>query len=171
MTADVTYQPKVYLKQGGDEQVVKSGGLITVESGGQIKADADSLLVGSSGAEAALLVPVTVLYTAVTPTEGAVILGRAFQLASIYLRPQAAADTASTITFFKVPNGYGVASGTQISTGAVNLSASTANVNKVPNLTATTASITFAAGDALGYVLSAAPTSGRGSITFNLKPA
>lgn len=30
------YQPKVYRKQGGDEQVVADGGLITVESGGEI---------------------------------------------------------------------------------------------------------------------------------------
>ena len=33
---DTTYQPKVYRKQGGDEQVVASGGLITIESGGSI---------------------------------------------------------------------------------------------------------------------------------------
>lgn len=171
MTADVTYQPKVYLKQGGDEQVVKSGGLITVESGGQIKAEADSLLVGSSGAEAALKVPVTVVYTAVTPTEGAVIVDRAYLVSSIYLRPQAAATTASTITFYKVPNGYGPASGTQLTTGAVNLASATANINKVPTMTATTASLTLATGDAIGYVLSAAPEGARGSITFNLKPA
>ena len=34
--ADPTYGPKVYMKQGGDEMVVASGGKITVESGGQI---------------------------------------------------------------------------------------------------------------------------------------
>lgn len=33
---DATYTPKVYRKQGGDEMVVASGGLITVESGGAI---------------------------------------------------------------------------------------------------------------------------------------
>lgn len=32
--ADATYQPKVYRKQGGDTQVVASGGDIAVESGG-----------------------------------------------------------------------------------------------------------------------------------------
>lgn len=35
--ADETYGPKVYLKQGGDELVVASGGKITVESGGAIE--------------------------------------------------------------------------------------------------------------------------------------
>ena len=33
---DSTYQPKVYRKQGGNELVVASGGLITVEAGGAI---------------------------------------------------------------------------------------------------------------------------------------
>lgn len=34
--ADATYQPKVYRKQGGDELVVASGGVITIEAGGYI---------------------------------------------------------------------------------------------------------------------------------------
>jgi len=34
--ADSTYTTKVYMKQGGDEQVVADGGAITVESGGAI---------------------------------------------------------------------------------------------------------------------------------------
>lgn len=34
--ADATYQPKVYVKQGGDELVVADGGRINVEAGGQI---------------------------------------------------------------------------------------------------------------------------------------
>ena len=55
--ADGTYQPKVYRKQGGDELVVASGGVINVESGGAIQtrmtlehhtAD-DTLLAAESG--------------------------------------------------------------------------------------------------------------------------
>ena len=34
--ADATYQAKVYMKQGAEEQVVADGGAITVESGGKI---------------------------------------------------------------------------------------------------------------------------------------
>ncbi len=34
--ADVTYGPKVYHKQGGDELVVASGGAINIETGGAI---------------------------------------------------------------------------------------------------------------------------------------
>jgi hypothetical protein len=33
---DQTYDTKVYMKQGGDELVVASGGVITVEAGGQV---------------------------------------------------------------------------------------------------------------------------------------
>jgi len=35
--ADATYQPNVYHKQGGDEMIVASGGLVTVESGGILR--------------------------------------------------------------------------------------------------------------------------------------
>jgi hypothetical protein len=42
--ADVTYQPLVYRKQGGDEFVVASGGKITVESGGEIVVDSGGIL-------------------------------------------------------------------------------------------------------------------------------
>lgn len=35
--ADETYTPKVYRKQGGDELIVASGGLIDIESGGALK--------------------------------------------------------------------------------------------------------------------------------------
>lgn len=34
--ADATYQPKVYKKSGGDELVVASGGVLTIEDGGNI---------------------------------------------------------------------------------------------------------------------------------------
>lgn len=33
----MTYQTKVYLKQGGEELVVKSGGVINIETGGIVK--------------------------------------------------------------------------------------------------------------------------------------
>ena len=36
--ADATYQPKTYRKQGGDEIVIASAGIIRIESGGIIAA-------------------------------------------------------------------------------------------------------------------------------------
>lgn len=46
---DKTYQPKVYRKQGGDEQVVASGGKITVESGGNIEGEATGAFTFPAG--------------------------------------------------------------------------------------------------------------------------
>jgi hypothetical protein len=40
----MSYQPKVYRKQGGDELVVASGGQITVESGGAIKSAVETVI-------------------------------------------------------------------------------------------------------------------------------
>lgn len=39
----MSYQPKVYRKQGGSELVVSSGGKITVESGGELERAAGSI--------------------------------------------------------------------------------------------------------------------------------
>lgn len=43
----MTYQPKVYHKQGGNELVVASGGVVTVESGGSIARTGIERLAGT----------------------------------------------------------------------------------------------------------------------------
>jgi len=47
--ADATYGPLVYMTAGGDEQVVASGGAITVESGGNIVFPASGATSSASG--------------------------------------------------------------------------------------------------------------------------
>lgn len=47
---DTSYANKVYMKQGGDEQVVASGGKVTVETGGQVNAAAGTVLIDSKKA-------------------------------------------------------------------------------------------------------------------------
>ena len=47
--ADPTYQPKVYRRQGGDEQVIASGGVQTVESGGSIDVESGGDIAVESG--------------------------------------------------------------------------------------------------------------------------
>jgi hypothetical protein len=60
--ADTTYQPKVYLKQGGEEIVVASGGKLNIETGGQIVVD------GTQGAAlTAQLTTITIADAAGTP--------------------------------------------------------------------------------------------------------
>jgi hypothetical protein len=45
----LSYAPKVYRKQGGDEMVVASGGILNVESGGQLQIA--GVAVGATAAE------------------------------------------------------------------------------------------------------------------------
>jgi hypothetical protein len=52
--ADATYQPAVYRKQGGDELVIASSGLLTVESGGEIEMETGSSMTFASGSGLAL---------------------------------------------------------------------------------------------------------------------
>jgi hypothetical protein len=52
--ADATYQPAVYRKQGGDELVVASSGILTVESGGEIEMETGSSMTFASGSGLAL---------------------------------------------------------------------------------------------------------------------
>ena len=47
---DVTYQPKVYRKQGGNEFVVKDGGKILVESGGHFHQNRSVATIATAGA-------------------------------------------------------------------------------------------------------------------------
>jgi hypothetical protein len=51
--SDLSYNTKVYLKQGGDEIVVASGGILRVESGGQIVPEAGSAIGETNGAPGA----------------------------------------------------------------------------------------------------------------------
>lgn len=55
--ADASYQPLVYHKQGGDELVVASGGVLNIETGGIIKAN------GTQGAA------LTAQLTTITPAD------------------------------------------------------------------------------------------------------
>ncbi len=49
IAADTTYTTKVYHKQGGDEEVVASGGQITVESGGEIEIESGGTIEAEAG--------------------------------------------------------------------------------------------------------------------------
>lgn len=53
--ADATYQPKVYRKSGGDEEIVASGGTLTVESGGTLDVSAGTLTLAAGQIASAAL--------------------------------------------------------------------------------------------------------------------
>jgi hypothetical protein len=85
----MTYQPAVYRQQGGDELVVASSGLITVESGGKIDLE--------SGSTMTIAGPVTLT--------GAITCGTGGYLANAV---QTAATSATTI----LPYGLTLVTGT-----------------------------------------------------------
>lgn len=45
---DPSYNGKVYIKQGAEEMVIEDGGQITVESGGDIEIDGDSVAAAAA---------------------------------------------------------------------------------------------------------------------------
>lgn len=57
--ADPTYQPAVYIKQGGAQLVIASGGVLNIETGGIVK---------TNGAQGAAL---TTQLTTITPADAA----------------------------------------------------------------------------------------------------
>lgn len=76
---------------------------------------------------------------------------------------------ACTISFFKVPSGTAVASGTLLHTGSFNL-VGTADVNQVLTLAANPDTLVLQVGDALGYVLTGTATSAVGTVGITLEP-
>ena len=74
LAADATYGPKVYHKQGGDEEVVASGGQITVESGGEIEIESGGTIEVESGATINVAGTITVTGTLTHSRERAISL-------------------------------------------------------------------------------------------------
>ena len=127
--------------------------------------NATTIQVGSVG----LTVPVSILYIPTTPTQGAFIANRTYNISSIVARAAVASSSAATYTFWKAATGVsGLASGVQVSTGVFDLQ-SGALVNRSIAVTAGTGA-TLATGDTLGFVRTGASETAFGSITFNLIP-
>jgi hypothetical protein len=71
--ADETYGPKVYMKVGGDEQIVANGGLVTVESGGVIGFSSGGGILAASGSS--IILNGTVSMTGAVAMTGTAALG------------------------------------------------------------------------------------------------
>ena len=87
--ADATYTPKVYKKQGGDELVIASGGVLNIETGAVVKAN---------GTQASAL---TTQLTAITIADAAGTPDYALQ-AVINTNAYGFASAAEAITFLYV---------------------------------------------------------------------
>jgi hypothetical protein len=68
---DSSYIPLVYRRQGGNEMVIKSGGLITVETGGAIRKGAAATVFSS---DVTLIVRLTqAAYDALSPPDASTL--------------------------------------------------------------------------------------------------
>lgn len=86
-------------------------------------------------------------------------------------RPRVAGSDGSAVSlsFFKVPNGIAVGSGTLLHSGSYDMKG-TADTNQLLTLVSNTDSLTLAAGDAIGYVLTGTATNAVGCITVTVEP-
>lgn len=145
---DNSYQPKVYRKQGGDRMVVKSGGVIEIESGGDVVGEHFYMGVDiadlSADADYYLVIP------------------RACTLSKLWSVIDGAVGTADvTITPLKV-------GGSAMTSGAITITQSGSAAGDVDSATPS-ANNTFTAGSVLKLTVAGGGAGGspRGHVTLD----
>lgn len=115
-------------------------------------------------------IPVSFNYTSTLVTQTFFTASRAYRIKSLIGRPRVAGSGgACSLSFFKAPSATAVGSGTLLHSGTYDMTAA-ADANQTLTLSATVATVTLAAGDSIGYVLTGTATSAVGSITVTLVP-
>lgn len=118
----------------------------------------------------ALIETVPFNYTAALVTQTIYTAPRPMRVSSINGRVRVqGSGGACTISFFKVPSGTAVGSGTLLHSGSFNL-VGTVDTNQPLTLSATLTDILLATGDSIGYVLTGSATSAVGVAQVNLTP-
>jgi len=77
--------------------------------------------------------------------------------------------SAVSLSFYKAPSGTAVGSGTLLHTGSYNMKG-TIDTNQTLELATNSDSITLAAGDCIGYVLTGTATAAIGTVTVTVEP-
>jgi hypothetical protein len=123
---------------------------------------------------------ITVPYVATTVTQTVFIATQPMVVTDIRGRIRVVSTGACRISFYKVPSGTAVGSGTllhaadSLAGGAFDLTSGTAgavDTNQVINLTTTQAAITLAPGDGIGLLFTGTQTSAVGMVQITLEPA
>lgn len=124
-------------------------------------------LVGASGA--VFDWPIVLNYIASLVTQTFYTATRAVRVTSISGRVRVAGTGgACTISFFKVPSGTAVGSGTLLHSGSFNLVGAVDTVQTLVLIPG--AGLTLAAGDSIGYVLTGTATSAVGTVSVSVTP-
>lgn len=151
---DATYQPKVYKKQGGAELVIASGGKGTVESGGELAAEAVGGITIGGNKVGNTFVVTEVLQGAAAATAANYgpffIAPIACEVVSVREAHTAAGtDTgAVTLDVEKLTGTQAPDAGVSVLGATINLKGA-ANTVQVPTLTGTAANKQLAIGDRL----------------------
>ncbi len=160
--SDPTYQPKVYMKQGGDEQVIASGGKQTIESGGLVNVQSGATVaVAAFGGLTVGGDSVSATFTANAPLPGTLpataanygvffIAPFACEVVSVREAHTTAGTDAGAVTLDieKLTGTQAPDAGVSVLSATIDLKGA-ANTVQAPALTATTANKRLAAGDRL----------------------
>lgn len=144
---------------GGNVNLVP-GTAVSTGTPGEFQVNGNSAVECSSFNYTASLVTQTV-FTATRAVRVKAILGR--------VRVQGTGG-ACTIQFFKCGSGTAVGSGTALDNSSTFNLVGTVDTNQSITLSSTVATVTLAAGDSIGYVLTGTATSAVGSITIHVVP-
>lgn len=130
----------------------------------------------ATGAAGRPIDPVPVLlnyvYGEATPLDNAFFVAhRAYRVHKISVRPLVVGSDAGavTTTVKKAPSGTAIASGTVLHSSSADLKG-TINTNQALTLSATTADLNIAAGDAIGMDTTGTMTAARGVVSLELIP-
>lgn len=144
---------------GGNVNLVP-GTAVSTGTPGEVQVNGNSAIEAVSFNYTAALVTQT-FFTATRAVRVKAILGR--------VRVQGTGG-ACTIQFFKVPSGTAVGSGTALDNSSTFNLVGTVDTNQTITLSSTVATLTLAAGDSVGYVLTGTATSAVGNVTLHVVP-
>ena len=109
-------------------------------------------------------------YTAALVTQKIIIVPRNSRVVDIRGCPRVAGSGgACTVSFYKVPDGVAVASGTLLHSGSYNM-VGTADFQQVLTLVNTPGVLDLKPGDGIGYVLTGTATSAVGTLCVTIEP-
>ena len=118
-----------------------------------------------------MVLPITLNYTSALVTQTIYTASRPVKIKAINGRTRVAGSGgACTLAFYKAASTVAVGSGTALHSGSFNV-AGTADTNQALTLSTDVNTLTLAAGDSIGYVLTGTATSAVGNISIDVVAA
>jgi hypothetical protein len=160
MTADPTYNAKVYAKQGGDVEVVASGGQITVESGGIISIESGGTINDPAGVSLQQEVLTFVIADATAEATYWLVSPHAGAITKIWTVTDGAVATADITITAKI-------GATGVTNGVVTIATAASAAGDVDVATPTAANV-VTAGQAINFVVTGGGAGGTPRVTVSV---